>query len=54
MTDKLIAENVNDLIFCVLIRSFFFFSLSFESTSWHKIYLRLFGLSSVSHVSTPT
>lgn len=28
MTDKLIAENVNDLIFCVLIRSFFFLSLS--------------------------
>lgn len=27
MTDKLIAENTNDLIFCVLIYSFFFFFL---------------------------
>lgn len=52
MTDKLIAENMNDLIFCVLI-SFFFLS-SFKSTSLYKIYLRLFGSCSDSHVSPST
>lgn len=52
MTDKLIAENMNDLIFCVLIYTYIF--LSFKSTSWYKIYLRLFGSCSDSHVSPPT
>lgn len=52
MTDKLIAENMNDLIFCVLIS--FFFSPSLKSTSQYKICLRLFGLCSDSHVSPST